>query len=53
MHYKNDRCDLPISGVDDFLQGKTGVSRANASEVQFKAGELPATVQIIVLKSTL
>ena len=53
MHYKNDRCDLPISGVDDFLQGKTGVSRANASEVQFKAGELPVTMQIIVLKSAL
>jgi L-ascorbate metabolism protein UlaG (beta-lactamase superfamily) len=53
MHYKNDRCDLPISGVDDFLQGKTGVSRANASEVQFKAGELPVTMQIIVLKSKL
>ena len=53
MHYKNDRCDFPISGVDEFLQGKEGVSRLDASEVEFRQGELPAPTQIIVLKSAL
>jgi len=53
MHYKNDRCDFPISGVDEFLQGKEGVSRLDASEVEFRQGELPATSQIIVLKPAL
>ena len=53
MHYKNDKCDFPIAGVDDFLEGKTGVTRKNTSEVEFKPGELPATTQIIVLKPTL
>ena len=53
MHYKNDRCGFPISGVDEFLQGKEGVSRLDASEVEFKPGELPASTQITVLKSAL
>jgi len=53
MHYKNDRCVFPIAGVDEFLQGKAGVSRLDASEVEFKPGELPATAQIIVLKPAL
>ncbi len=53
MHYKNDKCDYPIAGVDGFLQGKEGVSRLDASEVEFKRGELLASTQIIVLKPAL
>ena len=53
MHYKTDRCGFPIAGVDGFLQGKAGISRLDASEVEFKPGELPASTQIIVLKSAL
>jgi len=53
MHYKTDKCDFPIAGVDEFLRGKEGVSRLDASEVEFKPGELPASTQIIVLKSAL
>ena len=54
MHFRNDRCsNFPVSGVDDFLQGKTGVSRLDASEVEFKPGELPATTQVIVLPPAL
>ena len=53
MHYKNDKCDFPITRVDEFLQGKTGVSQLDTSEVEFKKGELPATTQIIVLKPAL
>ena len=53
MHYKNDKCGFPIGGVDDFLCGKAGVSRLDASEVEFKQGVLPATTQIIVLKPAL
>ena len=51
MHYRNERCNsFPVAGVDDFLQGKTGVKRLDSSEVEFKQGELPATTEIIVLK---
>ena len=54
MHYRNDRCSsFPVAGVDEFLQGKAGVSRLDGSEVEFKQGELPATTQIIVLKPAL
>ena len=53
MHYKTDKCDFPIAGVDEFLRGKEGVSKLNASEVEFKPGELPASTRIIVLKSAL
>lgn len=50
MHYKNEKCALPITPVDDFLAGKKDVIRLNASETEFKAEGLPKTTQIIVLK---
>ncbi len=53
MHFKNDKCAFPIAGVDEFLQGKEGVSRLDASEVEFKQGELPATTKTVVLKPAL
>ena len=54
MHYSNERCpNFPVAGVDEFLQGKTGVSRPDASEMEFKQGQLPASTQIVVLKPAL
>ncbi len=53
MHFKNDKCTFPIAGVDEFLQGKEGVSRLDTSEAEFKPGELPATTQVIVLQPEL
>ena len=53
MHYKTDKCGLSVAGVDEFLRGKESVNRLDASEVEFKEGELPAQTQIIVLKSAL
>lgn len=53
MHYKTGKCALPIAGVDEFLRGEEGVNKLDASEVEFKRGELPAHTQIIVLKSAL
>lgn len=54
MHYRNDRCsEFPVAGVDEFLQGKEGVSRLDTSEAEFKKGELPAATQIIVFKPAL
>ncbi len=51
MHYKTDKCDYPIAGVDEFLQGKENVTRLDTSEVEFRSGQLPAKTQIIVPKS--
>ena len=53
MHYKNKKCAFPISGVDEFLQGKKNISRLDISEVEFKSGKLPADTQIIVLQPAL
>jgi len=53
MHYRNQRCAFPIAGVDEFLRGKTDVSCPDASDVEFKAGKLPAITRIIVLKPAL
>jgi L-ascorbate metabolism protein UlaG (beta-lactamase superfamily) len=54
MHYRNEKCSgFPVAGVDDFLQGKADVKRVDGSEVEFQKGKLPATTQIVVLKSAL
>jgi len=53
MHFKTDKCALPIAGVGEFLKGKEGANRLDASEVKFKPEEFPPTTQIIVLKSEL
>jgi L-ascorbate metabolism protein UlaG (beta-lactamase superfamily) len=53
MHYKNEKCEFPISGVGDFLEGKGSVRKLDSSEAEFKAGELPAATEIIVLKPLL
>jgi L-ascorbate metabolism protein UlaG (beta-lactamase superfamily) len=53
MHYKNDKCAFPIAGVDEFIRGKSNVTRLDSSEVELKAGALPASTQIMVLKPAL
>jgi L-ascorbate metabolism protein UlaG (beta-lactamase superfamily) len=50
MHFRNDRCpSFPVAGVDDFIKGKSNVTRLAVSEAEFKAGVLPAAAQIVVL----
>jgi len=53
MHYKTEKGIPGIFGVDGFLSGKANVTRLDASQAEFKPGELPATAQIIVLKPAL
>ncbi|MFC2010476.1 MBL fold metallo-hydrolase [Chloroflexota bacterium] len=53
MHYKNDRCSFLKVGSDEFISGKDNVKKVDASEVEFKQGELPAAIQIVVLKPAL
>jgi len=50
MHYKNDKLEFPINGVDKFLEGKSPVKRPDSSEVEVKQGLLPEATEIIVLK---
>ena len=53
MHYKTDKADMPIAGIDGFLRGKEGVSRLNASEAEFTLEKLPEKAQIVVLNPAL
>jgi len=53
MHFKTDKCKMPIVGVDEFLKGKENVTRLDSSEVEFKSEELPDTARIIVMKPAL
>jgi L-ascorbate metabolism protein UlaG (beta-lactamase superfamily) len=54
MHFKTEKMpDFPIAGVDEFIKGKSNVTRSNTSEIELKAGTLPAATQIIVLKQSL
>jgi L-ascorbate metabolism protein UlaG (beta-lactamase superfamily) len=53
MHYKTGKSNMPIAGVDDFLQGQTNVTRSGNSEIELTADTLPDKTQIIVLKPAL
>jgi L-ascorbate metabolism protein UlaG (beta-lactamase superfamily) len=53
MHYKTEKCNLPLEGVSEFVHGRDNVIRLDANEVEFKADNLPAGMQITVLKSAL
>jgi L-ascorbate metabolism protein UlaG (beta-lactamase superfamily) len=53
MHYKTDKCLIPLARIDPFLEGKPNVKRLDASEVEFKKEELPSPTEIVVLKHAL
>jgi hypothetical protein len=53
MHYKTEKIGIPIAGVEDFLKGKSNVERIDGSEIEVRAGNLPAGTRIIVLKYAL
>jgi len=42
MHYKTDKCDLPISGVNDFLDKMEKVKQLQKSEIELSRDQLPA-----------
>ena len=51
MHYKTNKLDFPVTGVDDFLKDKSSVKKLNQSEIELKAGKLPTEFEILVLNS--
>ena len=53
MHFQTARCNLPITTVDGFVAGKTGVESKGANEITVDAGSLPETTSIVVLEPAL
>lgn len=49
MHFMNEKCGLPIAGVEDYLRGKKNVKKPDASEVELKKDDLPVSTEIWVL----
>ena len=53
MHFKTSKCNLPIAGVDEFLQGKSNVKRAGGSVLEVSRENMPETTEIVVLDHAL
>jgi L-ascorbate metabolism protein UlaG (beta-lactamase superfamily) len=53
MHFKTDKMNLPIAGVEEFLKDKDNVNRVDGSEVEFDRADLPSSPQIMVLQPSL
>jgi L-ascorbate metabolism protein UlaG (beta-lactamase superfamily) len=41
MHFKTEKCDLPIGNVEDFLGKMSNVKNLNQSEIEISAAKLP------------
>lgn len=50
MHFKTEKIDFPIAGVDEFIRGKERVTRLTGSEVEVTKARLPKEPEIFVLQ---
>ena len=51
MHFKTEKCELPISEVDGFLKEMKNVKRLDQSEIELTPERLPAVgPEVWVLK---
>lgn len=50
MHYKTPKIGFPLASVDDFVQGKSNVRRANAPETEVTSKSLPERPEIVLLR---
>lgn len=53
MHYKTDKVDFPIAGVEPFLETQENVERKNGSTLEVTKDMLPAKRSIVVLEHAL
>lgn len=53
MHYKTEKVDFPIVGVEDFLKDKPTVRRLDSSTLELGKDDLPAEREIVVLRHAL
>ncbi len=50
MHYKTDKVDFPITGVDLFVKGKKGVKKVDGFEIEVTKEGLPKEPEIVILR---
>jgi len=51
MHYKTEKTDYPITGLQLFLKGRQNVRQLDSSEIEISLATLPLITETIVLKS--
>ena len=49
MHFKTEKCDFPIAGIDVFTSGKKGIKNINEYEIEVAKEGLPKESEIIVM----
>jgi L-ascorbate metabolism protein UlaG (beta-lactamase superfamily) len=42
MHFKTEKCNLPVAGVQDFLDQMDNVKKIDQSEIDLSAGKIPS-----------
>ncbi len=53
MHYKTAGVDFPVAPVDDFLQGRKGVTRSSSSSVEVTADGGPSGILVLAARNLL
>lgn len=53
MHYKTEKCNLPIAGVEEFTKDKKAVRATGGSEVEITKANLPKSQEIVLLQYAL
>ena len=53
MHFKTEKIDFPIAGVDDFLKDKPNVKMQHSSTIELAKQDLPIEREIVVLTPAL
>lgn len=53
MHFKTEKCNFPITPVENFTAGKTRVTAAGKTSVDLSKATMPGNRQIIVLQNEL
>jgi len=53
MHYKTEKCNLPIAGVEEFTKDKKAVRTTGGPEVEITKANLPESQEIVLLQYAL
>jgi L-ascorbate metabolism protein UlaG (beta-lactamase superfamily) len=53
MHFSNAKCDFPITGVEEFTEGKPNVKQPGGSVLEVSSESLPPEPEIVVLEPSL
>lgn len=53
MHYRTEKCNLPIAGIEEFTKDKKDVRTAGSAEVEITKANLPKSQEIVLLRYAL